>query len=67
MLKNSLTSFQEIEIRRDVLQIYSYECEICRLVFNSMFDYLDHQETHNGQPVFGCYRCDQVLLIVIKI
>lgn len=25
-----------------------------------MFEYLDHQETHNGQPVFRCQRCDQV-------
>lgn len=51
---------QENELRQEILQIHDYECEICASVFNSMFDYLDHQEIHNGQAVFQCHRCVQV-------
>ncbi|GLV31714.1 Phosphomevalonate kinase [Carabus blaptoides fortunei] len=50
----------ERELKNRVTQNFTYECDICQNTFTNMFEYLDHQETHNGQPVFRCQRCDQV-------
>lgn len=38
----------------------TYRCDICACEFTSFMDYFDHQETHDGQPVFKCSKCDEV-------
>ncbi|KAK4883131.1 hypothetical protein RN001_006450 [Aquatica leii] len=38
----------------------SYQCTICSEEFNDCFEYLDHQDTHDGQPVFQCDKCSDV-------
>ncbi|XP_025832298.1 zinc finger protein 664-like [Agrilus planipennis] len=37
-----------------------YVCDICCEEFDNCFDYLDHQERHNGEPVFRCDICFEV-------
>ncbi|XP_056644538.1 zinc finger protein OZF-like isoform X1 [Diorhabda sublineata] len=37
-----------------------YTCEICSEKFDDFFNYQDHQETHNGQFVFHCSKCNKV-------
>lgn len=39
---------------------FIYNCDICNKPFEEVFEYLDHQETHNGQPVFKCEKCTEV-------
>lgn len=42
----------------------TYACNICSKQFDSIFEYQDHQEEHNGQLVFSCTKCDQVVVLI---
>lgn len=37
-----------------------YKCDICENEIDNCFEYLDHQITHNGKPVFRCDKCTAV-------
>lgn len=41
----------------------TYTCDICSTEFVSCEEYLDHQESHNGNPVFKCDKCEEVRLL----
>lgn len=62
MTKNA--NFQDINIKTGETLSDCYTCEICDREFNSCWDYLDHQETHNGQPVFKCDKCTEVVIVL---
>ncbi|KAL3271163.1 hypothetical protein HHI36_021661 [Cryptolaemus montrouzieri] len=38
-----------------------YRCDICKNEFDQIFEYLDHQFEHNGNPVFKCDKCNVTL------
>ncbi|CAH1173747.1 unnamed protein product [Phaedon cochleariae] len=47
------------ETMRKQMEGNSYTCDICSKVFDSFFEYQDHQHSHNGHFVFCCSKCDQ--------
>ncbi|KAJ8918912.1 hypothetical protein NQ315_016814 [Exocentrus adspersus] len=53
-------AFRINESMNEVIENNVYTCGICFKNFKSFFEYQDHQDTHNGQLVFSCTKCDQV-------
>ncbi|KAF5277820.1 hypothetical protein FQA39_LY18429 [Lamprigera yunnana] len=40
-----------------------YRCDVCSSEFDNCFQYLDHQETHDGDPVFQCDKCSEIFTL----
>ncbi|XP_031332750.1 gastrula zinc finger protein XlCGF52.1-like isoform X2 [Photinus pyralis] len=55
------SEFIEFSIKEDLITTENvYQCHICFIEFDNCFQYLDHQITHNGEPVFQCDKCSDV-------
>lgn len=48
------------EAKQNCIELIVYHCDICAGEFTSCYEYLDHQEEHNGQQVFQCDKCTKV-------
>lgn len=59
---NSVLIVQDLNIKAGETLSDCYSCEICEGEFSTLWDYLDHQETHDGQPVFNCDKCSEVFI-----
>lgn len=39
---------------------FTYQCNICSKKFDTCLGYLEHQDEHEGKPLFKCEKCDEV-------
>ncbi|XP_060525625.1 zinc finger protein 271-like isoform X2 [Cylas formicarius] len=57
--EGSIPDLENDNYNQDKIQA-CYKCDFCDKNFVYYMDYLDHQDKHEGQPIFNCVKCQVV-------